>query len=292
MKSVQYNGNTYFLDGHKPEDDAYKSFFRGGRGKATEEVDYFLAKRKHFHFHPQHLHDGFDDLAWLNGFFSDIDQPTENEVRRAMLMVKTIDRGDGPMEKYSLKSGGGTCSDSIFCSSLSIVISHPETGEDTWRVLMKKYSTDFKDILITYKELCDLFEIASSKEHKSSRDKGYAKDVVGFLLGSCYSGKIVYSKKAPVPYTKQAALSLIENCLDQAEEKHWNEAFDFFYEKLQNDMLCRYEEKPGRDVNQEHQISCLKRLAALKEIKGLFGFSPKGALAITQQVEMEQLVLF
>ena len=95
-----------------------------------------------------------------------------------------------------------------------------------------------------------------------------------------------------MPYTKQAALSLIENCLDQAEEKHWNEAFDFFYEKLQNDILSRYEEKPGRDVNQEHQISCLKRLAALKEIKGLFGFSPKGALAITQQVEMEQLVLF
>jgi hypothetical protein len=67
MDIIEHNGHAYFVNGAKPIDEGYARFF--GRKQPSEEVDYFLAKRKHFIFNPKHVKD-FDDLGWILGFFA------------------------------------------------------------------------------------------------------------------------------------------------------------------------------------------------------------------------------
>jgi hypothetical protein len=271
MKTLEYNGATYFLDGAKPKDEAYRKFFNKRRTNETGEVDYFLAKRKQFFFHPMHLHEGYDDIYYIGGFLSDLKQPSEKQVRDAMIFLMQDNCGDGGFNRYAIKAGGGSAADSIFSSSLSIQISNPANGEDQWVVLMKKYSTEFKDVLITYDEIHSLFDKCSTIEQKNGRDLDSVKAIIGLFMHSLASGYFKMSKSPDVKYSEDQAIGKLHKWFPQYSKKTWEKGFEFFESRIEQSKGYVYEERPGARVNENHQIDCLKRMSNLRKIQELFG---------------------
>jgi hypothetical protein len=63
---------------------------------------------------------------------------------------------------YAIKAGGESASDSMFSSSLKVMIAHPKTGLDTDVVILKKYSKNIEDVYITEKEVRALFNLCKT----------------------------------------------------------------------------------------------------------------------------------
>lgn len=268
MKTVSYNNALYYLNGEKPLDEAYQKMFPKGKGRAVDEVDYFLAKRKHFAFHPRHLHDGYESLSWVYSFFCDLEVPTEKKVRGAMILTLQDNTGEGPENKYSIKAGGGSASDSTFVSSYSILVAHPTTGEDTWVVLMKKYSTVFSEVLISYEEIKALFDACASKEQKQERDAEYARDCVAYLLRGVQYGKVPVNSKENRTCDRAYITNFLKTNFPKATSDQWEEAIQFFEKRISEDLDSRFEEnQPGRNVNEEHQQRTREKLKSLARVR-------------------------
>lgn len=286
MKTVSYNNSLYYLDGAKPCDEVYENFFRGGRGRAVEEVDYFLAKRKHFAFHPRHLHDGYETLSWVYSFFHGLAVPSEDQVRRAMILQLSDNTGEGPENKYSIKAGGGSASDSIFVSSYSILVAHPKTGEDTWVVLMKKYSTRFSEVLISYEEIKNLFDLVATKAQKKERDAEYARDCVSLLLRGVNHGSVPSSKGNSKKCDQAFITAFLENNFNKASSEQWESALDFFNKRLHEELTHQFEEQPGRDVNFEHRTSVHKKIKSLARVRQYI-FPEPAKVLMEQELQLE-----
>lgn len=274
---ISYNGNVYFVNGGKPTDPEYKRFFGNSRRVETSEAEYYLATRKHFAFNPRHLHNGYDDLAWVKGFFSDIHQPGEDRVRNAMILQITDNCGDGSCNRYSLKAGGGSQSDSIFSSSLSILIANPSTGNDQWVVLMKKYSTVFSDVLICFDEILALFDLCSNEQQKRERDLTYTKDIIGLLIQAMANGYVNTTKSTKLPYSDQEASRILSKCLARipfSAAGAWQQAFQYFERRIKESQQYVFEERCGERVNERHQVDCLQRLARVKKLHSIFSSLP------------------
>lgn len=280
MDKIEHDGNAYFVNGAKPIDEGYGRFF--SRKQPSEEVDYFLAKRKHFIFNPKHVKD-FDDLGWILGFF-DFQQPTEAKVRQAMIWsIDDACPGDWAYNKYMIKSGGGSKSDSCFSSCLSVLTASETTGLDVWSVLIKKYSTRFDDVLITKEEISQLFEMCSSESQRNERDRQYAFDILKFLLSSSLCGKFYFSSRSPLPFTHKSCIDFIKNCRPKALEEQWMAAFEQYSAIMEEDRKrILVEIAPG--TNQEHQEQCSRREFPLIELKAFF-FPVKAPAAPLRIVE-------
>lgn len=279
------NNLDYYVNGAKPTDEEYKNFFKSKR--PTEDCDWFLAKRKHFAFFPKFLYEGYEDLDWINSFFHKLKQPTESQVRDALIFSIQDDCGDGPMNKYMLKAGGGSRSDSVFVSSFSIVTADPKTGLDTWRVIMKKYSTTFEDVLISYQELRDLFDQVATADQASARDRDSAKGYVALLMSAHRSGRIAIGNHKTKPCSTADLLEIIGHMKKSSVFQYVPEAIQFFKDRIKDSMTREFiEDKPGRNVTQEHRLSEAQRLKALEEVEDMFFGSHK------TPVEPMQLTLF
>jgi hypothetical protein len=290
MATLNYKGKTYFLNSSKPTDKAYQEFFAGGRKRATEEVDYFLAHRKHHAFHPQHLHNGFDDISFIRGFFADLTQPTEDKVRRAMLLQITDNTGEGPENKYALKAGGGSASDSIFSSSYSILIADPNTGFDKSVVLIKKYSTVFSEVLITAEEIQEMFELVATPKQARERDDQYAREVIRLLNTSMCSGKIRYSNKQEKVLTSTLLNEIIAKHKSLAPQDSYARAFDFFEERFTENMKTELvEDNPKINYTERNRLYNQGKLLHLNRLRKLFDLSDSKLLELTaagRQVEL------
>lgn len=287
-RMLAYQDKVYYLNSNKPSDSEYHSFFAAGKRKRpTEEVDYFLAQRKHNSFHPQHLHQGFEDISFIRGFFKDLEQPSEDTVRRAMIFQISDQTGqEGPENKYCLKAGGGSKSDSIFSSSYSILIADPQTGYDKSVVLLKKFSTRFADVLITAEEISDLFEIVASPAQKAARDNEFAMDIIGLLMASMRSGKVHYSKGNAKTLTPALLTDLITKNKPKAPIRSFEHAFSYFEKRFTDNLKIEIvEDDPKVNRTQQYrQINqdSLKHLSNLKRMflptsKHPLGVFPAGA---------------
>ncbi len=119
--------------------------------------DFELANMKAKVFLKKNIY-GIDVLPQLRHWFSDLKQPSEKQVRNAMLLI--ID------EDYAIKCGGESNSDNMFSSSLKWMQAHPKTGLDTEPVIYKKWSTNFKDVLITFEEIEELWNSTITQQEK------------------------------------------------------------------------------------------------------------------------------
>lgn len=266
------NKEVYYANSEKPDDKDYVKFFQHKR--PTEDCDWFLAKRKHFAFFPKFLYDGYEDLAWINSFFHKLKQPSEQEVRRAMILTIQDDCGDGPMNKYMLKAGGGSVSDSVFVSSYSIVTADPSTGLDTWRVIMKKYSCTFEDVLISYDEIKHLFDQVATPEQVNADDKDSAIGYIGLFIRAKITGKIHFSDNKFKPATKANLDEIVSHVRSTNVINFIPEAIDFFRKKINDSMKREFvEDKPGRNITLEHRQDEARRLKALDEIEKMFSGS-------------------
>lgn len=157
-QTIEFNGNKYYVDG---PDKELKEIIKKHKSFGP---DWELANRKVFFFNRKHFTDGDTLISQTRSWFDDKLQPTESQVRRAMIW--SYDQfGD-----YQIKSGGESNSDSMFSSHFKVEIENPINGEDMSAVILKKYSTKFSDVLITIKEIEELFKLsATSKQLNQKR---------------------------------------------------------------------------------------------------------------------------
>lgn len=156
-KIVSYNNKTYHINGMGPE---LTALHKQMKGLGVEVVEYEFAKRNINFFNAKHFHNGDDIIAQTRSWLDDKKQPTEGQVRQALIWSYDS-YGD-----YKIKSGGGSQADNIFISSLKTEIAHPKTGYDTEVVILKKYSTSFNDVLITVKEIEALLNLSATPRQK------------------------------------------------------------------------------------------------------------------------------
>lgn len=262
---ITFQNTPYYINGEKPSDEEYKKFFV--RKRPTEEVDYFLAQRNHCSFQPKHLADGYESLSWVLGFFRDLIQPSEQTVRRAMIWSLQDGDRDGYDNKYAIKAGGGSMSDSIFSSSLSIGIMHPQTGEDAYVVLMKKYSQKFENVLITYPELKALFDQVATPQEKEARDKEHVRDLVALLMSGYYS-------EAPMNIGGKRVVvdpSFIQAFAQERIKPNFSKSqITWALEDMETRVRRHLETEVegGEEVNRKRRQNELKRLQGLKLIRG------------------------
>lgn len=133
-------------------------------------------------FYRKNLHQPLDVLSELSSWFSRSQQPTRSQVKAAMIL--TVD------DDYSIKAGGGAISDNLFSSSLKWLQAHPVTGEDIEPVLIKKHSTCFEDVLITWADIEYLINNTLTPHQHQSKEVEYVEGVVLMLHRGYHSGRI------------------------------------------------------------------------------------------------------
>jgi len=138
-------------------------------------TDYELAIMDTKVFNKRKIHD-IGVISQLRMWYDDLKQPTESQVRRAMILI--ID------EDYAIKSGGESASDRIYSSSLKWMQAHPISGLDYEPVLIKKWSTNFNDVLITFKEIEELWNLTITPEEKEEENEDSIIGCLGMLIGN------------------------------------------------------------------------------------------------------------
>jgi len=214
MKTIDYNGFKYYVDGISG--DLKKEFDSANKGWKEQVLfknsPVFFYNHKNFQEEPDYLSDAVSILT-------DLTQPSEGTVRRAMIW--SIGYG-GDMD-YMIKAGGDNNSDSFYSSCLTVDIAHPVTGEDTKVVILKKYSTKFSDVLITEKEVRDLYKLCRTPKEKELYKVSQMEGGIHFLLEIKYGhkvnvgGKEVYADKDLEAKFKQL---VFENSTPQKIEDH------------------------------------------------------------------------
>jgi hypothetical protein len=162
------NGTKYYVNGVTPElEELWKRF----KGLGSYE----FAKRKINIVYSKYFTEDSDVAAETRSWF-DNKQPSENQVRNAMIW--SYDQfGD-----YSIKCGGESNADHIYTSHLRTEIMNPKTGEDQDVVVLKKFSTNFKDVLITIEEIQELQDLTETQQVRTARKKEYLRGVISILI--------------------------------------------------------------------------------------------------------------
>lgn len=266
-----HRGQRYFING-QVDDQGYRSVFLNpdGRKRTIEscESDYFLCRNKFNFFNPKHLHNGFQDLEWVSGFFKDLKQPTENDVRRAMLLSISDYSGDGSDHRYCLKAGGGSMSDSQYSSSLSILIANRKSGLDQWVVLIKKFSTVFSEVIITYQDIHALFEMIATAGQKETYNLDQAKGIVGLLYRAVHTGKMNYTTGRK-RISEQEIERLIETVKGQQKATHLQTAINRIEDNLKRELTYELiENQPGD--NARYKARTKEQLRSIQKLRTLF----------------------
>lgn len=162
------NGTKYYVNGVTPE---LEQLWKKNKGLSSYE----FAKRKINIVNSKYFTEDSDVAAETRSWF-DNKQPSENQVRNAMIW--SYDQyGD-----YSIKSGGESNADNIYTSHFRTTIANPTTGEDQDVVILKKFSTDFKDVLITIEEIQELQDLTENQQVRTARRKEHLRSIISILL--------------------------------------------------------------------------------------------------------------
>lgn len=165
--------------------------------------------------------------AQLRSWFKTLRQPTIAQVREAMLLV--ID------EDYTLKMGGGSLSDQLYSSSLKWPQVHPGTGEDYEPVLIKKFSTNFTDVLITLEEITALIrQTLTSEEKKQAQQQNIQAVLTSLHRGYRYNLitlATAHGQSREVPFSDEYQ-TLLLNQLQTPQ--HWQQALELINPYMQH----------------------------------------------------------
>lgn len=256
MKTVEYNGMKYYVDGisgdlKKEYDKAHKGFREQVLFKNSPVLIY---NHKNFQ----------EDLTYLSDAVSvldDLKQPSESTVRRAMIWG--IGYGGGM--DYMIKSGGDNNSESFYSSSLTVEIAHPVTGLDTKVVVMKKYSNNFDDVLITESEVRALYKLCRTPKeqelHKVSQMEGGIHFLIRIKQGMKVNvgGKEVYADKNLEARFKKL---VFENSTPQKIESHIDSMIKFREVDLTTSLL-----EGSSSTTEEFHAQARKHIKILQELK-------------------------
>lgn len=145
----------FYYFSHALPDELMQVWKSAGHSGGLGNQEYEFCRKKVFLCNARDLANANNRLSWE---YSKLRQPTEREVKRAMIW------GDGG--DYSIKAGGGAISDCAYTSVLKGLISDHQ-GLDKEILVIKKYSTDFQDVLITAGEIEALERALMTKPARS-----------------------------------------------------------------------------------------------------------------------------
>lgn len=232
MKIVNYNGNEYHVNSPSKE---LKALMDKSYSKEAvlfqQPKPVFFYMHKNFQGEPSYLSDAI-------GILKNIKQPTRNQVQHAMIWSIGYDN----THYYSIKAGGESISDNLFTSCLMVTIAHPKTGLDTDVVILKKYSKNFEDVLITEKEVRSLYEKCKSPEETKKVNKTNVEGAIHLLLRSFRGLKINIS--GTDKFADKKTLSKIKDYLFEFGTK-------YMIEEHLNKLINRYEEYLKIELNEE-----------------------------------------
>lgn len=258
MKTVQYKGKTYHVNGLQGEakeryDNTASGFKHHALFQQGEPV--FIYNHKNFQGNPDYLGFAVDILR-------DVKQPTKNQVDRAMIYSIGY---PGEKPDYMLKAGGESQSDSMYSSSLTVMIAHPKTGLDTHVVILKKYSTKFEDILITEDEVRALFKLCQTPAEAEHIRKDKMVSALSLLWRSFQGFQINISGKKQVAtpeHDKQMREYLFNNATTEEIAKH----LDTWIERRTKDLDTKLVEFVGGE-NERHQKETQETINKLYQFK-------------------------
>lgn len=220
-------------------------------------TDYQMALKNVKLYNHRFTNGELDIISQVRSLYDKIKQPTEGDVRRAMLMLIN--------EDYALKAGGESSSDRIYSSSLGIWIADPKTGEDKKVALIKKYSTTFSEVLITMEELDDLFEICLSPKEKKGVLEDNALSVMKLLKDRELGMKCNYSDGVKKLMPKQDAINMIKNYVNRGvTPEMFKSSYDKMMQARLDDLKDVYIENETNTVNSRHQEYTRRHIAGLE----------------------------
>jgi hypothetical protein len=211
-------------------------------------------------FNKKNIND-IDIISELRLWFTTIKQPTKNIVDKAMILIIDND--------YAIKHCGESKSDSIYCSSLKWLQANPKTGLDYEPIIFKKWSTNFNDVLITFKDIENIFETTLTNAEKNLKLINTTRSLIGELFRNykinkhtnvnCPSDKILlFLKNVP----KNIKLEQYQLILDK-KEKDYN-----WFNKSESCILDK-NNKPCIIESKKYVENLYNELVILKNIKPL-----------------------
>jgi hypothetical protein len=245
---------TYYVDGVDQELQDYID-----KNKSMG-LDYVLAEKKVNIVYSKYFNEDNEVTATLRSWFNDKKQPTEKGVRDAMIWSY-----DSYMD-YQIKAGGGSKSDSEFSSMMRIAIADAN-GNDKDVAILKKYSTDFKDVLITIKEIQALEEVLETKgaKDKKSKDKLFAS--IDFLFRADLIGSVNDINGKPV--SKETLNKIFNNVVKEYSKNEINSAFERKINAIKMSLRDIYMGET-EEQKEERLSKANKKLAILENLQDRF----------------------
>lgn len=262
-KTVKISFGEYQVNGISPE---LKKIW----DKApTENREWEFAKRKVKIVNSKYFTEDTDVAAESRSWFDDKKQPTENQVKNAMIW--SYDHyGD-----YKIKAGGGSRSDNIFVSSFSTTIADPKTGLDKDVVIIKKYGQSIEDVLITIDEIQELQDKTESKSVKNYRKNERLGGILSLLIRHEQGFSVVEGNK-------RATSEQINKVINDTKQDYSSDEILNRLEKIKTNIERDFTEteKAGiiddtKERKQKRKEQFDKKINAIKKIQEYF-FKKKG----------------
>lgn len=258
MKTVEYNGNTYHVDG-LPAD--LKEKMKRCSTETKQHILFeqgkpmFFYNHKNFQGDPNYLSDAVDILKGIK-------QPTQSQVSHAMIWGT----GYGGDLDYAIKAGGEAQADTMFSSHLTVTIAHPKTGYDTNVVILKKYSKNFKDVLITEEEVRSLYKKCQTPQETKKIKQSQMEAGICLLLRSFRGQKINISgkqKKATQQQIDQMKEFLFEVGSKDSIEAH----IDKMISRREANLSVSLNEEMSSITTEEFHAETREAIKQLQEFK-------------------------
>jgi predicted kinase len=219
--------------------------------KEKIKTDYDKSKQDVSIFFKKNIYETPTDIiGQIRNWYDNLKQPTEKQVRNAMLLI--ID------EDYALKAGGESSSDHQYSSSLKWIQSSPTTGEDVEPVIVKRHSSKFENVLIKLEDLEDLFDATYSDTELEEKRIDDLKGVIG-MWRRCKTHNLIGTSDGDKPCTDEEQAWIIRNIkeLDRGEAVPF---IDYLMGRFRDEALH------GEDSSRND-----KYIAAYEELKQLIG---------------------
>lgn len=264
MKTLIYKGKKYYIDGVSGDLKNKMTPIKIGGGTTFKRnfVDVIFGEDEPVFFY-NHSKLGESEFALGDaiGALVDITQPSIHKVRGAMIWQTGY---DGNM--YSIKSGGETKSDSMYSSSLTTEIAHPKTGLDTEIVLIKKFSKNFKDVLITEKEIRDLYEMCMTPKQKKNKKNQTMLGATKMIIDIFEGHKVNISGREVIASKRQ--LDLIKKCLfESASHDEIMAHMDSLIQKRSRYLKVSLNEEQSSCTTKEFHEGIKKQVENLEKVK-------------------------
>lgn len=271
---VVVNGQEYFVNGlDKETQEEYLKHKSSGVGYQEAA----LAKLKVNIVNARYFTEDNDVAAEARSWFNDKLQPTEAAVRRAMIWSYDT-HGD-----YQIKSGGDNNSESVFISNFKTTIADPNTGEDKDVVVIKKYSIDFKDVLITIDDIQQLQNKTENQQVKNVRRADFLQTAIALLLRHEQGLGVFDAKLKSVPAQQEKINELYNRIKKEYSKKEVVDVISKIKENTHKyDIEMKYE-NDTEEKKQDRYATSQKKYTALKQIETRLGFCELTAEELEQR---------